>query len=381
MMTSPESSGGGDHADVSHDSVREAFDGIWAILNMPDKRKLKVEHTNIIKTHFMKVHCEYLNLVEKVKQLELTASVHASCRELSQQPSSPGLSNQNNNRSYAAAVGGVVNKPSFDPLCVLQVFPKQPPDSPDCQLKSAQATKQLLECLDLKGKKVGIKHIKTVGGNGVSVLCRDRGDVDVLTKVIDDQKGDVLKTKTIEKRKPAVTMLLRGRDWDMKELEADILAKNDFLVVDEDDDSSIRIASNYPTAHGNTIVVMEVVGRAFKAIVENGSKLFVGWTCVSVREQDPISQCRKCQRYGHKAPKCRHNVNGEPATRCAQCSLHHAPNIACTGAPCCANCKDFNVSATKRGWGTVETRHSAKDPKCPMRIKAFDRARTYIDYD
>ena len=200
-------------------------------------------------------------------------------------------------------------------------------------------------------------------------------------KVIDDQRGDVLKTKTIEKRKPAVTMLLRGRDWDMKELEADILAKNDFLVVDEDDDSSIRIASNYPTAHGNTIVVMEVVGRAFKAIVENGSKLFVGWTCVSVREQDPISQCRKCQRYGHKAPKCRHNVNGEPATRCAQCSLHHAPNIACTGAPCCANCKDFNVSATKRGWGTVETRHSAKDPKCPMRIKAFDRARTYIDYD
>ena len=360
------------HADASQDPILDALRQLNAFLAAVDGRKKNTNKDDAQKAmnHTLQIESHYLLLLQRVKQLELIEKVHEKCHEMNPQKQQTGNSNNNNNtKSYASAVGCVSTKPVIDPYCTMRVFPKNPEE-----LLSSEATKAYLNTLSLKGENIGIKHLKSIKGNGVSVLCRSEKEVEALYNKFQTDRH--CKAEFVKMKLPVMSILLRGKDWNKKELEDDINGRNDFPK-----DQSVTVVKLYHTAQDNTIAILEPEPGAYKVIVENGSKLYVEWTRVSVREQDPISQCWKCQRYGHKAPKCRHSVDGKPANRCAQCSLHHEPNDVCTGAPCCANCKDFNVLATKRRWRTVEANHSAKDPMCPTRIKAFERARAYIIYD
>lgn len=126
---------------------------------------------------------------------------------------------------------------------------------------------------------------------------------------------------------------------------------------------------------------METSPENYQLIKSNGFRLFCHWHLVTLREQEPTSQCRRCQRFGHKSHQCRYEHNGQPASRCYRCGGCHEGE--CTQEPNCANCSEFNDTINRRG-GTggpkLNCKHIATDTKCPSREKAFRQAKLRIDY-
>ena len=347
------------------------FDNQISTILGPDSRRLRKQDSVNIKEQLNILESQYLILAQKVKQLESFSQASAMCSGKCHN-ASPVTTTR---KRYSEALSGTQAKPNIDPLCTLRVYPKSAPGASESSLKSPEATKQLLQRLDLKGKKIGIKHIKSIGGNGVSVLCRDQSDVQILSEAIKANQDENLEVKLQTKRNPTMTMLLKGKDHDMVDIKEDIISKNEFIG----DADVFQIKHNYSTKNGNTIVVIEVTPKTYQAIARNESKLYVGWTRVSLREQDPVTQCFKCHRYGHKSRNCRYMVDGTPATRCCKCAGHHTQETPCTEL-CCSNCHDFNTIAAKRKWSLHDTKHSATDENCPIRIQAIARARALINY-
>src|SRR5699024_2117103 len=108
-----------------------------------------------------------------------------------------------------ALVASKSPKPKVDLSCTLRVFPKTS-DTENAKLKSSNATKELLMGLKLTGVNIGVKAIKTIGNNGVSVLCRDQSEVNKLKDAIKAQCDSDLEANTPKKRNPTFSILLPG---------------------------------------------------------------------------------------------------------------------------------------------------------------------------
>ena len=276
--------------------------------------------------------------------------------------------------SYAS-VAGQASKQPIKTKHVVRVYPSEAGSS-----ASSEATKELLKQVDIKGLNIGVKSLKSISKQGVAVECRNAQEARQLTQVIaDSPSGSHLKAEVPKRQLPMFTAWLRGVDYNIDDLSDDIYAKNEYLPQ-----RSLNVLQQWKTPNGNTIVELDLSPAAYRLVAERDFKLFVGWnTIVKLRERDPISQCFKCQRFGHRVSGCKYQVDGHPATRCPQCAGNHAsvPNGRCTAPPRCSNCVDYNIIATKRSWGQVDTGHSAKDRNCPSRIRIIERAKQQlVDY-
>src|SRR5699024_46722 len=126
---------------------------------------------------------------------------------------------------------------------------------------SPEATKRLLQSIDLKNKNIGVKNIKSIRGNAVSILCRDQRDVEALSQVIKDQHADKLNIKTLSKRHPTLTMLHQGRGDTMPDVQEDLLSSHDCLST-----TIFNVVHTYETKNGNTVYVLRVIPDDFQAI-------------------------------------------------------------------------------------------------------------------
>lgn len=370
-MSSPDDPGDKEHNNVPPDPVLAAIRAIRDITSKAGNKLLKAD-ANTIAGHNSIIETQYLALIEKVRELELIKQSYLQSTQ--KKPNNP---TPTADRLYSAVVANQIPKPKVDILCTVQVFPKVDPVSGEAQLNGYEATKQLLKQVQLKGSKVGIKHMKPIKGSGLSLLCRTRDEAKVLTEILKNQQKDTLQVKAPVKRNPTFTFLINGRDVNLVELKSDLSEQNEIL----NDPESFGLVHSYSTTRGNTIVVMEVSSGVYKSLCADGFFLFAGMCKVTLREQSAITQCHKCNRYGHKKTKCYYMVDGEPATRCLNCAGNHDNSQNCTGVTCCSNCKDFNDFALKRHWKLHNTDHKANDQECPMRLKALERARAYINYD
>src|SRR5699024_9181084 len=102
-----------------------------------------------------------------------------------------------------SAVAARPPKPTLDPLCTVKVYPKSTGES-DSAITSAETTKQIVKCVDLKGKKIGIKNIKSINNNGVSILCRTQTEAKALAEAIRAKANTQLNIKTPQKRNPTM---------------------------------------------------------------------------------------------------------------------------------------------------------------------------------
>src|SRR5699024_4920920 len=121
---------------------------------------------------------------------------------------------------------------------------------------------------------------------------------------------------------------------------------------------------------------------AYQRLALHDFRIYTSWVPVKLRERDPVSQCYRCNRFGHKSHQCRYKVNDQLATRCARCGETHEGMDKCEAAPNCSNCVEYNAIALKRKWDQItNTDHSARDKSCPCRNKAITKAKQQnIDY-
>jgi len=108
-----------------------------------------------------------------------------------------------------------------------------------------------------------------------------------------------------------------------------------------------------PMARNNSYVVLTHDAEAADKLLKKG--IFLNCRLFNTEKYTPqyqLTQCYKCQRYGHKAGHCRGKE------KCAKCGDDHATKDCQTDAGKCANCGDD---------------HPAWHPDCPRRIEESER--------
>lgn len=363
-MALSDSGGQAGDMDVPLDPVDKAF---ATIRDLTDKSKpgagaFTKSDAGVIATQMIIIESEMGALKDKIKELELIRDTCEKYHKTTPVQPTPGVVLQ---KTYSSVVAST--KPVIDTRRILNVVPstKQPPET----------TKQIVRML-VKGKRVRIDHMRTTA-KGISVLCCDQSDVTILDAAIKANRAMNLTTKLVQKKNPTLTMFLQGKDHDdLRELTDDIIDKNGSLS----DEGAFKLVHSYSTKNGNTVVVMEVTPAAYQRIAEDSFRIYAGDTKVTLREQNPVTQCFKCHKFGHKASKCNFTLNGLPATRCAGCGGSHAKEVVCICGVCCSNCSDYNEIASKRKWKTLDTRHKSTDTNCPKYKQAAERAKALINY-
>ena len=384
-MASPGPPSDDEQGDVRITQIQQAIASIQTIIGA-DPRTFSKKRANEVRLHLAKIEGQFLKLCQNVDQLKTrleaqslnARSLNCSHAKTADQSSTPPLF------SAVAALpprGSVPpSKAALNPLCTVKVYPKVTTGEPKSAITSAETTKQIVQCIDLKGKNIGIQHIKSINNNGVSILCRTQNEAKTLAEVIRAKVDSQVNIKTHTKRNPTLTMLLQGKDYVLGDLKEDILLKNN---IPEGADS-INLVNLRETDNGNTVVVMVVSPETYKALVANDFKLYVGWTQVRLREKDPISQCWLCHRFGHDQYGCQFKVDGKKAKDspiCSRCGKSHKDDEEkCKGQLCCPLCTHHNTLAKDLGWKTLDTKHGARFAVCPIRAKAFARARALINY-
>ena len=282
-------------------------------------------------------------------------------------------------RSFADACRSNPVKPPIQSKHVIRVYPKAATDSQSGSPRaSSETTKQILfKKVPLKGLNVGVR-VKSTNRGGVVVECRNKEEMSAISKAINDADTD-LTVKESKKVNPTFTMLLPGVDYDLDEVKEDILTKNAFLPKEPD---ALKLVHKWNTKNGNTVVVIEVSPPTYQILAKHEFTIYQGWIGMrKLRERDPVSQCFRCNRFGHKTLHCRFQVNGNSVSRCAQCGDHHEGVNRCEASPQCSNCLEYNTIAEKRNWKKVDPNHNARDKSCPCRIAAITKAKQQnVDY-
>jgi hypothetical protein len=117
---------------------------------------------------------------------------------------------------------------------------------------------------------------------------------------------------------------------------------------------TLRVPSKLdPMARNNSYVILTHNAEAADKCLKKG--IFLNCRLFNTEKYTPqyqLTQCYKCQRYGHKAGHCRGKET------CARCGDGHAMKDCETDVHKCANCGD---------------NHSARHPDCPRRKEEIHR--------
>ena len=340
--------------DVSVEGAKETVKAILALIE--GATKMGKQKRAQVKAKVLQLERTFINLSQRLAEKELLVT-------------NIGEKNPTISRSYSSVAAG---RPPVQAKHMLRVFPKQTSESP----VTSQATKQMVMQVSLKGLKVRVNSIKTMAKGGVTVELNNKEEVKALSDAI--KKADNFEVKEPKKVNPTFTILLPGKDHNLDDIREDILTKNEFIP---DTPDSVKIVPRqWFTKNGNTIVILEVAPSVYQQIAEHDFRLYVGWTSVKLRERDPVSQCFRCNRFGHKSLHCHYTVDGNEATRCAGCGGHHQEINKCEAPLNCPNCQDFNKFA-KPTMKKLDTNHSARDRNCPCRQHAINKAKQQnVDY-
>ncbi|EFA12186.1 putative 50 kDa protein in type I retrotransposable element R1DM-like Protein [Tribolium castaneum] len=117
--------------------------------------------------------------------------------------------------------------------------------------------------------------------------------------------------------------------------------------------------------------VIEIHPAARNYFIASGSKLFVSWKSLHVRDYLRITRCFKCQKFGHVSKFC----NSEK--QCGYCASNDHESISCNFK----NNEDKHKCSNCERAGQQELNHPAGSTNCPIYKHRMQEALKNIDFD
>lgn len=202
--------------------------------------------------------------------------------------------------------------------------------------------------------------IKTKGPANITLKCTSAENADIIAKKLNDEYGEAINIKTVQKQKPMIKVPKLFTDETSKEL---ILAQ----LVDQNpilQGMPIEIDQFYQTTtykdekYWCMILATDLPSQT--KILQRGI-LHFNIAEIKIYEYVNILQCENCLRYGHFARTCTF------APCCKKCTLNHKTTqcIATTVKPKmkCINC----ITANNTNNNNYGTEHRPTDERCSSR--------------
>ena len=120
-----------------------------------------------------------------------------------------------------------------------------------------------------------------------------------------------------------------------------------------------------------SFAIIKVDPEIKQAIENMGNKIYIGMSCCKITERYHLTQCYKCQRFGHKKESNRCPLYNTEKKVCLYCSADHAskecPVKTAKAEFKCNNCflsDDFTVKSRCLG-------HTTTSNECPILQKVL----------
>ncbi|CAI6350381.1 unnamed protein product [Macrosiphum euphorbiae] len=201
----------------------------------------------------------------------------------------------------------------------------------------------------IKNPRLAVHKNRT---KGPTILVPDNKDT------LDALRENTLVLEIIP-RKPRLT--LKGLDSSLKDEEViqELLDCNPELGLTETDAQDIRVAYHSGPRSGTvTNFVLEVSPEILRRI--EGKKAYIGGIRSTLSLNHSVSQCFKCQKYGHTSKNCR-----EEEMTCRNCAGSHDSRTCQIKEFKCCNCKG---------------KHKASSDSCPTKTAALKRLAKRTDF-
>ena len=181
----------------------------------------------------------------------------------------------------------------------------------------------------------------------------------------DDEVKDQAKNRELKKKKFVEALMVKNESF------RTFMEKRSREQVDEESDDKVaKRQIDYDTLGfkviymdkngGSVIVVVSPEVRQFLKSI--GDKLYLGYRACKVFNHFRLTQCYKCQSFGHKSATC--SAIREVCMFCAkaghrskECTKRHEKN-----SHCCVNCKNSDDSNIRRN----AHKHNASSDLCPI---------------
>ncbi|CAI6376854.1 unnamed protein product [Macrosiphum euphorbiae] len=202
---------------------------------------------------------------------------------------------------------------------------------------------------NIKNPRLAVHKNRT---KGPTILVPDNKDT------LDALRDNTLVLEIIP-RKPRLT--LKGLDSSLKDEEViqELLDCNPELGLTETDAQDIRVAYHSGPRSGTvTNFVLEVSPEILRRI--EGKKAYIGGIRCTLILNHSVSQCFKCQKYGHTSKNCR-----EEEMTCRNCAGSHDSRTCQIKEFKCCNCKG---------------EHKASSDSCPTKTAALKRLAKRTDF-
>ncbi|XP_060855471.1 uncharacterized protein LOC132933171 [Metopolophium dirhodum] len=183
-------------------------------------------------------------------------------------------------------------------------------------------------------RKLPNPRAKTIiQGNSLIVLPNDKQTFEVLNRVNN--------VRAVGPRQPKVIIYDVDDDIASNQIAHGIMEQNPELELSQDDVESMVVSHKLgPRDKGTSHWVLETHPSVLKKL-ENKS-VFLGMTRCRVRLYQSITQCYKCQKYGHTSAKCK-----QETSTCKHCAgPHDSRECSDKANKKCINCKGQHTASS-----------------------------------
>lgn len=245
----------------------------------------------------------------------------------------------------------------------------------DTAMSAEDTAKLFKSSVNMRQLGCGVNKCVNLSNNVVKVVCNSAEDVEAIMDVVN--KTDALSAEVSKKKNPLLILKGVSKDVVEGELLATIIDQNPKVknaLNAQADGLKIRFKRNNQRVHLINYV-LEATPEVRNALLDEDSRVFIGYARVRIQDFSSFLQCYKCLGFGHTTTHCKstHDV-------CGHCAEHHKTSVCLKlkekGALKCANCSKWNAKSR----ASDPTSHSASDRKCPQVKKMTQRATEMTNY-